>query len=276
MSTYWPGNTVSTASSREQDGSGNPIGSIVDGNGVFNSLCATGPTNFIYSTVNTTSVQLAASASFTGAVESASSQVAASILLTSDQNGTFTVYQYFDAAGLTLASTIIYNIQANAPFCQSIILNGNFIKTKFTNNGAVATTSFQLNVAYGTIQPANNAGVPIFQVVSGTNGGATPLWIQNLGAKTQIKSTAGTIYYIMVSTGTAAAWVQFFNATSANITLGTTAPFWEFYVPASTSLPLPIPDVGIAFTNALTVASTTLENGTVVSTTNVIANVAYI
>jgi hypothetical protein len=102
-------------------------------------------------------------------------------------------------------------------------------------------------------------------------------WSQNLGAATQIGSTAAhQIYDISVSNGQAAtaAWIQIFNLASGSVTLGTTAPIKEFLVPFGTTQSLTFP-VGIAFGTAITIAATTTEEGATPSASGVIANVDY-
>lgn len=141
--------------------------------------------NFIFSTLNSSTAQLAAAATFTGAVETALNQPAISVLLVSDQPTTLSLYQYIDAAGTQAAGPAdTWTIAAGVGFRQSVLLNGNYVKVTAQNTGASTTTTFTLNTAYGTIPAATNsdhapvsieevAGVPI------AAGGSIPV-VQNI------------------------------------------------------------------------------------------------
>jgi hypothetical protein len=148
------------------DAFGNPINSVLSA-GLYNLAVAQGATNYVASSVNSSVAQLAASATFTGTPESTFNQQSYSILVTSDQNMTLTVLQYIDAAGTKVISSIPYSIIAGAPFARSGVLNGNYCKVTVQNNGASATTTFQIDTAYGTIPSAtqlNNAPCAINEI----------------------------------------------------------------------------------------------------------------
>lgn len=117
-------------------------------------------TYFIFSAngVNSSTTQLAASATFTGTVESIQSQQTISILLTCDQPGTLHLIQYIDSGGTRVASDITESIAAGVPFSEAYTANGNYFKATFTNNGASTTTTFNLNVAYGTLPAVTTLG----------------------------------------------------------------------------------------------------------------------
>ena len=138
------------------DSSVNSIDSLSAGVGMRGLMVAIGATNYVVSTVNSSTAQLAAGASFTGTIESIFNQPALSILLTSDQNGTLYIYQYIDAAGVYKADTFTIPITANIPLCQSFALNGNYLNVVFVNNSNATTTTFNLNTAYGTIDSSTN------------------------------------------------------------------------------------------------------------------------
>jgi hypothetical protein len=116
--------------------------------------------NFIFSSVNSSTVQLAAGATFTGTVEDLRSQPAISILLTSDQPGILKIFQYTDASGLVLDQTWTINTAAS-PAQQTALsrtINANYIKVSWQNAGGGTTTTLNLNTAYGTIPAATNLG----------------------------------------------------------------------------------------------------------------------
>jgi hypothetical protein len=116
--------------------------------------------NFIFSSVNSSTAQLAAGATFTGTVEDLRSQPAISILLTSDQPGILKIFQYTDASGLVLDQTWTINTAAS-PAQQTALsrtINANYIKVSWQNAGGGTTTTLNLNTAYGTIPAATNLG----------------------------------------------------------------------------------------------------------------------
>jgi hypothetical protein len=140
------------------DGAGNALTSLDDGNGGRALEVAQGATNFIFSTVNSSTSQLAAGATFSGTIESVTNQQSASVLLTTDQNGVLTFTEYINSSGTRVSRTSTYSIVAGTPFSRSFVINGNYFKVSFTNNGASTTTTFNLNTAYGTIPSATALG----------------------------------------------------------------------------------------------------------------------
>jgi len=144
-------------------------------------LVAQGATNFVFSNVNSTTSQLAASAVFTGTVESVVNQQSYSILAISDQPGTITINQFIDAGGTKLAQTLSYSLVANQGFAKSGPMNGNYAQVIFQNTGASTTTTLQIDTAYGTIPSAtqlNNQPIALNEV----NGSAISLGQQSASA----------------------------------------------------------------------------------------------
>ena len=113
---------------------------------------------FTFSTVNTSSTQLAAGASFVGAVEAILNQPSISIILTCDQPYQLTISQYIDPAGLQVVSSWTYTIAAGVPYSRAFPANGNYINFVVTNLGGNPTVNFNLNVAYGNLQSTTNLG----------------------------------------------------------------------------------------------------------------------
>lgn len=73
----------------------------------------------------------------------------------------------------------------------------------------------------------------------------------------EVKATAGVVYTILIDNRSASArYVKFYNATAANVTVGTTTPVMTLTMEGSQGLALSIPQ-GIAFATAITVAATT-------------------
>lgn len=114
--------------------------------------------NFVFSTVNSSTTQLASNATFTGTPETALNQPSISLLMTSDQPMTLTVNQYIDAGGTQAVPPIVFNVAASVGFSGSFVLNGNYIKLTAKNVGTATTTTFSLNTAYGTIPSGDEQG----------------------------------------------------------------------------------------------------------------------
>jgi hypothetical protein len=99
----------------------------------------------------------------------------------------------------------------------------------------------------------------------------------------EIKATAGSIYGMWATnTGTATAFVKFYNATAANVTVGTTTPVITIGIPGNSSDDVSANfgpgGMGISFDTAITVAAVTeaADNGTTAPGANsVILNVFY-
>jgi len=113
---------------------------------------------FAFSSVNTSSAELASGATFTGTIETALNQPDISVLLTSDQPITLTIEQFIDAAGVYPVPPIVYYVDANKGFSGSFPINGNYVRVKAKNTGTATTTTFELNTAYGTIGTSDGSG----------------------------------------------------------------------------------------------------------------------
>lgn len=75
----------------------------------------------------------------------------------------------------------------------------------------------------------------------------------------QVKGSEGVVFFIYASnTNASARWLKLYNATAANVTVGTTAPVATFYLPASGANPVKL-DIseGLRFDTAITAAATT-------------------
>ncbi len=141
------------------DGLGNPINSLSEGvSGSTGLMVALGATNYVLSTVNSTTAQLAAGATFTGTIETIYNEQAISILLTSDQPGTLTLNQYIDAAGSFLAQSNAFSVSAGYGFSRSFNANGNYFNLTFKNTGSATTTTLNINTAYGILPSQSNLG----------------------------------------------------------------------------------------------------------------------
>jgi hypothetical protein len=171
-------------------------------------------TIFAFSTQNSSVVQLAAGATFPGAIETALDQPAISLLMTSDQAMTLTVRQFIDLAGTRAAPDIVFTIDANAGFSRSFPLNGNYVQVLATNNGASTTTTFNLNTAYGNLIPADSTGaLPIAELPLIITGAAAQTAVVNnilppvSGASGSDLGSYRTASVQVVSTGTGGTFI---------------------------------------------------------------------
>lgn len=101
-------------------------------------------------------------------------------------------------------------------------------------------------------------------VGTSTSGGATIFRSIDLDeSEEEVKATAGTLYGgIVMNLATSLRYLKFYNATAANVTVGTTTPVLTIPIPLAASsdasgFVLPIPSQGVAFSTAICVAATT-------------------
>ena len=150
------GNTPNT--SKTLDANGNSITSIFNNGQNTGLATALVATDFVVSTTNTTTAQLASNASFTGGIDNIFYYQNISVLVSSDQSGTLTINQYIDAAGTQKTSSWTYQIMAGQGFSRSLIGNGNYFNLVFTNTGSATTTTLSIHTAYGIIPTFTSLG----------------------------------------------------------------------------------------------------------------------
>jgi hypothetical protein len=110
---------------------------------------------FTLSSLNSSSAQLAAGATFTGSIESTFNQPAAQLIVISDQPYTVNLDQ-FDGAN-NLVSTDTFTRLANAGLNENVQINGNFVRIRVTNTGSATTTTLRIETTYGPIPPLPRA-----------------------------------------------------------------------------------------------------------------------
>lgn len=72
----------------------------------------------------------------------------------------------------------------------------------------------------------------------------------------EVKASAGRVYRVELSNlSTAARYVKLYNATAANVTVGTTTPIWTYVLEGSASIDAVYP-LGLPFDTALSIAAT--------------------
>lgn len=93
---------------------------------------------------------------------------------------------------------------------------------------------------------------------------------RDLGAKVQQFTGKQTVFGLTIVNNQAAiAFIQLFDALSANVTLGTTNPDYEIQVAASSSLAVNFSAAGVVFKIGLVAGSTTAEKGAAASAAGV-------
>lgn len=169
LSSILAATTNGTQKTKIIDDLGNIVTTLDAGAGARPLMVAQSANNYFFSSSNSTTTQLAAGATFPGMIETIINQQNYSILITCDQPGTLTILQYIDAAGAFLAQTLVFAVAPAGGFARSGVINGNYLKVTFQNTGSSATTTLNINMAYGTILPAtqsNNQPVESFPVDS--------------------------------------------------------------------------------------------------------------
>lgn len=142
--------------------------------------------------------------------------------------------------------------------------------------GAVSGTEMQVDVVGALPAGNNNIGdVDIASIAAGTNaignvgligrasGGLSIFRSLDIDeSEEEVKNSAGTLYFIHAVNLTASPlYLKFYNATAANVTVGTTTPVLTFPIPSQgdtngAGFTVSIPQ-GLAFGTAITVACTT-------------------
>lgn len=159
--------------------------------------------------------------------------------------------------------------------------------------GAVSGTEMQVDVVAALPAGNNNIGdVDVASIAAGTNaignvglvprtsGGLTIFRSIDLDeTEEEVKATAGQVfgYYFSNQDATNKMYLKFYNATAANVTVGTTTPVMTFPLPAGSAGHVSFPQ-GIAFGTAITVAATTglADNDTGAPDANdVVVNIFY-
>ena len=139
--------------------------------------------------------------------------------------------------------------------------------TVTANQGTAAAGSSRWPVVLhdGTNERGTLSTTAIFVTPAvGTLGGCTMTRQEDLAATVvSVKSAAGTVYGLVVENNQGVAtFVQVFNVASGSVVLGTTNPTIEVQVAASSSRLVTLPEVGVAFGTAISMAATTTSEGT--------------
>ena len=227
---------------------------------------------FTASTANSTTTQLAASATFTGTVETVYNQQTISLLVVSDQPGTLTCLQYIDAGGTKLAHTDVFTNTAGVPISRAIVANGNYFKLTYQNTGASTTTTLQVDTAYGQLVPITNLGNQPMALAEYNNAALSstnPL--PTIIPTTLVTGASANALNTDLLTGTVSGWYDASNFRSgsvqviglAGITAGAvTFEFTNDTTNAAAGLTMPVSEVAV-LTSTTTSAAITIAASTI-------------
>lgn len=114
------------------------------------------------------------------------------------------------------------------------------------------------------------------ETVRAQNLGGSHYFSATTGAtKTAVKTAPGVLYsFCFYNSNAAASYVQVFDATAANVTLGTTPPSFSFGMTAASAYCLDLSS-GVQFNKAITYAVTTTRSGSTGPASTVDVNFAY-
>jgi hypothetical protein len=172
-----------------------------------------GLTDYVQTTGNNTSAQLAAAATFPGNIESALNYPQILVSVRCDQPYTVTVKQYSDAAGtITFAPDIVYTRETGVSLNQSINVVSSYFQVLVQNTGSSATTNLFLETWLGILPPLpnlTNAGnLPVSRPKTFVRGATSPaIAVVNLLATDSVTPTDvsdvayGILYVNSANTG---------------------------------------------------------------------------
>ena len=169
---------------------------------------------------------------------------------------------------------------------------GGILTSVQTLDNAISGSEMQVDVVGALPAGNNNIGdVDVASIAAGTNsignvgmiprtsGGLTIFRSLDLDETEEaVKATAGQLFgWYIYNDGAADVSVKLYNATTANVTVGTTTPVMTLTIPAGAAANVLNP-MGIAFDTAITAAAVTeiADNGTTAPAANqVVANFFY-
>jgi hypothetical protein len=128
-----------------------------------------------------------------------------------------------------------------------------------------------------TVQPGNTANTTpwLTTQIPATSGGLSIATGSIAATKTDVKTSAGQVYgWYIYNPNASVAYVQFFNATAANVTLGSTGPVYSIGIPATSAANVEFGN-GIAHGTAISIAVTTTRAGSTGTGSTVDFNIYY-
>jgi len=142
--------------------------------------------------------------------------------------------------------------------------------TPLMGNGVSGTGSHRVTIA------SDNTAFSVNSTLKpATTGGFTTATGSIAATKTDIKGSAGQVYgWYFYNPNASVAYVQFFNAAAASVTLGTTAPVYSLGIPATSGANV-MSDIGIPHSTAICIAVTTTRAGSTGPGSTVDYNIYY-
>jgi hypothetical protein len=166
-----------------------------------------------------------------------------------------------DDPGVALLTTIDADTSAIAGAISGTEIQADIVASLPAGDNNIGNVDLASAIPAGT----NNIGdVDIASVQAATSGGCDIFRSIDLDeSEEEVKATAGQLYGgIAINLSSSVRYLKFYNATAANVTVGTTTPVLTIPIPTPGSangagFTLPIPAQGVAFSTAITVAATT-------------------
>lgn len=154
---------------------------------------------------------------------------------------------------------------------------GGIATSASTIAGAVSGTEMQVDIVAALPAGTNNIGD--VGLTPRTSGGCSVFRSIDLDeTEEEVKATAGQLYgYYFANLAATVRYIKFYNATAANVTVGSTTPLLTLPVPAGAAGHINLP-MAVAFDTAITAAATTgvADNDTGAPAANdVVLNVFY-
>lgn len=130
--------------------------------------------------------------------------------------------------------------------------------------------------ALATIASGKNPDGTDFTLPVGVSGSALTYFnAALLATKQAVKASAGSLSaYHIQNPNTVDAWVQFYDAALAGVTVGGTTPTLALWVPAGGALDTSLVESAL-FAAAITIAATTTATGSTAPSTGLVTNLLY-
>lgn len=164
----------------------------------------------------------------------------------------------------------------------AIALNVNgFVKVDLSASSGAIDISDDYTRQIGKVKIVNDSGTVINPATA-----STPKYFLDVDeSEDEVVAAAATLYWVhVVNLANAKRYLKFYNATAANVTVGTTAPVLTFPIPTmgdtnGAGFTINFGPAGVAFSTAMTIAATTgfADNDTGAPGANeIIVNLGYV
>lgn len=168
-----------------------------------------------------------------------------------------------DSTGILAGVTTVTTVTTCSTVTNLSQLGGQAIAM---GTGTRSAGTQRVTIATDDVVPiTDNSGSLTVDMPAVTTGGASIFRSIDLDeSEEEIKGSAGTLYGgIVLNLATGVRYLKLYNATAANVTVGTTTPVMTIPIPTQAAtangagFTIPIPACGVAFDTAITVAATT-------------------